>query len=537
MAEAKHRLDAGRVATAILLLATAVLVALGVYTARQARMQAEAAQAVSHTHEVIEEIRNITFGIADAESAVRGYAVSPDASFVEELEPATERTRSAVARLRTLTADNPEQLARLGVLAPKVERRVAMLRDHMALLRSGPVDGLMIGAHALTVEIEGDTERMLVVERALLAARAADTRAQADANVLSAAMATGFGSLLILTTMVVLTRELRRRRAAEGQLSLLLDFVELLHACRTFDEALAIAATMLPRFFEGSAGAVSIVPPSRDLVETRVTWGVGAGNGGAFEPDACWALRRGQAHVFHGERGDVACAHPGAASAEASICQPLTAYGEVLGLLTVTSPSSLRAARSGVAAVAEQLALALANLQLREVLRNQSIRDPLTGLFNRRYTEETLARDLARATRDKTGLGVVMIDVDHFKRFNDTFGHDGGDAVLQQIASVMKAHTRAGDVASRMGGEELLVLLPGADVETTRQKAERLRELVEALRVEHEGRSLGQVTISVGVSAFPIHGVTAEKLIRTADKALYDAKHAGRNRVVVAAAT
>jgi diguanylate cyclase (GGDEF)-like protein len=177
--------------------------------------------------------------------------------------------------------------------------------------------------------------------------------------------------------------------------------------------------------------------------------------------------------------------------------------------------------------------MALANLGLRETLRNQSIRDPLTGLFNRRYLEETLERELRRAIRAGEPLGVLMIDVDHFKQFNDLHGHEAGDYVLREVAATLRRATRFSDVASRIGGEEMVILLPGADLSQAKRKADQLRDQVSQLDMKQLGNALGQVTISVGVSALPDHGEGAAELLRIADSAMYRSKREGRNRVSV----
>jgi diguanylate cyclase (GGDEF)-like protein len=186
--------------------------------------------------------------------------------------------------------------------------------------------------------------------------------------------------------------------------------------------------------------------------------------------------------------------------------------------------------------VGAQLALGLANLRLRETLRNQSIRDPLTGLFNRRYMEETLERELRRAGRSGKGLGVVMIDVDNFKRHNDVFGHDAGDVVLRRIGELLQRGLRREDTACRFGGEEFVLVLPDARAEDAARRAEELREQVRRLATTVKGVSVGSVTVSLGVAAYPEHGLTGEMLIKAADGALYAAKREGRDRVVLAPA-
>lgn len=186
--------------------------------------------------------------------------------------------------------------------------------------------------------------------------------------------------------------------------------------------------------------------------------------------------------------------------------------------------------------MSEQVGLALANLRLREALRYQSIRDPLTGLFNRRFLDEWLDRELHRAAREETALALLMLDLDHFKRFNDSFGHDGGDAVLREVGKVLQEELRSGDIACRLGGEELAVVAPGTTAAGATILAERIRQRVESLLVVANGQSLGGVTVSIGIAAFPNDGQVAENLMRAADHALYSAKGNGRNRVEVALA-
>ena len=181
--------------------------------------------------------------------------------------------------------------------------------------------------------------------------------------------------------------------------------------------------------------------------------------------------------------------------------------------------------------VSEHIALALSNLKLRETLHNLSIRDPLTGLFNRRYLEETLEREIRRAVRKNHPLGLIMLDIDHFKPYNDAFGHQAGDVVLREVGKFLRNSTRSEDIACRFGGEEFLLVLPEASLETTLQRAEEIRGGIKHLDVEFAGKVLGEITISVGVSSYPQHGSTAEKLLACVDKALYQAKSLGRDNV------
>jgi diguanylate cyclase (GGDEF)-like protein len=218
------------------------------------------------------------------------------------------------------------------------------------------------------------------------------------------------------------------------------------------------------------------------------------------------------------------------------LCVPMIAQGDALGLLCLASEESgqISADQQRLAtAVAEHIALALANLKLREALEYQSIRDGLTGLYNRRYLEESLEREINRAQRQKFGLGIIMIDIDHFKNYNDTFGHNGGDIVLQQLGNILQKNVRGSDIACRYGGEEFTLILPEISLEFVKERAEQIRVEVQQLKPKHRDQDLGQITLSLGIAMFPNQGLTGESIMRAADTALYQAKEEGRNRVCV----
>jgi diguanylate cyclase (GGDEF)-like protein len=178
--------------------------------------------------------------------------------------------------------------------------------------------------------------------------------------------------------------------------------------------------------------------------------------------------------------------------------------------------------------------MALSNLKLHETLRSQSIRDPLTGLFNRRFMEESLELELRRATRNQRPLGVIMLDLDHFKHFNDTFGHEAGDTLLRELGTFLQSNIRAEDIACRYGGEEFTLILPEGNAEVTLQRANFLREAIKRMDVKHRNQPLGRITASMGVALFPEHGRTRDALLTASDDALYRSKEEGRDRVTVA---
>ena len=315
---------------------------------------------------------------------------------------------------------------------------------------------------------------------------------------------------------------------------------ETLQSCRTIDELRAGVPTALSGLLPGIGGRLTLLNPSQNLLAIGAHWG----NHGflaesIFPPEDCWGLRRGQAYPPAGVVGGFVCKHvhwPNSELAEASyICIPMAAQGEMIGVLTLDAVRAIDATERGLGiAASEQLALALANLRLQETLRTQSIRDPLTTLFNRRYLEVSLERELARAERRSLPLAVLMLDLDHFKQFNDTYGHDAGDALLTEFAEVLKRTTRSEDIACRYGGEEFTVILLESDADAARNRAEQIRVATAAMAVEHRHQKLGRVSVSIGIALFPQDARTVEDLLRRADTALYQAKNTGRDRIVCA---
>jgi diguanylate cyclase (GGDEF)-like protein len=327
-------------------------------------------------------------------------------------------------------------------------------------------------------------------------------------------------------------------RTINSEVMLLGKMSNLLQACLTEKEAQATISEFMGQLFPNHSGAIYRICESIDMVELLVSWGKNPPIEFVFPIHDCWSLRSGRSHLFDRQHNDLPCQHYHASSTEQSLCIPLMAQGETFGLLYLTSNSlsnKLTAAKQKLAlAVAEHTGLALANLKLRETLRLQSIRDALTGLYNRRYLEEYLATETHRCQRSGKSFGVVMIDVDHFKNFNDTFGHETGDMVLQELAKFLQNNVRSSDVVCRYGGEELTLILSEVSLEDTEKIAEKIRLGVKQLSLKSHHQSVGAITISLGVAIFPQDGWTCDRLLESADQALYRAKREGRDRVSVA---
>jgi diguanylate cyclase (GGDEF)-like protein/PAS domain S-box-containing protein len=318
------------------------------------------------------------------------------------------------------------------------------------------------------------------------------------------------------------------------EMTLLSEMGDMLRACLTSDEAYSVIVRVAQQIFPVQAGALYAITPSRNLVEAVAIWGDASLVERVFAPDECWALRRGRVHWVEDAHVGLLCKHLPHPAPEGYLCVPMMAQSEALGILYLTQPTNARlieAKQRLAVTMAEHIAMALSNLKLHETLRSQSIRDPLTGLFNRRFMEESLALELRRAVRNQRPLGVIMLDLDRFKYFNDTYGHEAGDTLLRELGTLLQTNIRGEDIACRYGGEEFTLILPEGSAEVTCQRAEALREAIKRMDVLHRGATLGRISASLGVAVFPEHGRTVEALLQAADAALYQSKDAGGDHV------
>ncbi len=338
--------------------------------------------------------------------------------------------------------------------------------------------------------------------------------------------------------------DLARIRAEEkshsSDLSLLGRYGNLLLGCTDLAEALQTSEQMLSQLLPDYACTIYPLIDGEGLAEATHLWGNAVVETAlqASPPDC---LCMGSKRVQRGGSAEAAslCAHFHASGNEpdfATACIPLIAQGDSLGWISLTAPVPPGIDKLQVAiAAADQLALALANLKLRQSLRDLSVRDPLTGLFNRRYLAESLGRELARSQRRNLQVAVMTFDLDHFKAFNDNYGHAAGDAILVAFARMLQANSRNEDIACRQGGEEFVLLLPEMVLDVALRRANEMMQSLLTLNLVHEGQALPSIATSIGIAIYPQHGKTPERLLAQADQALYRAKSLGRNRVEVAA--
>jgi diguanylate cyclase (GGDEF)-like protein/PAS domain S-box-containing protein len=327
----------------------------------------------------------------------------------------------------------------------------------------------------------------------------------------------------------------------ESDLAVLGELEDMLQLCVDSLQAYDVMGYFAGRLFSKDSGVLRLLRHENGGLEAVASWGQQAPPPRSFSSESCLALcTGGPSDNF--ESGPT-CSHRIPGNTPKSLCVPILGQGEVLGLIEfqvadltengIFSAQSATEFRRRAEILTEHLGRTLTSLSIREDLRSQSIRDPLTGLFNRRYLEEALDREVHRAMRARRPLGLIMLDLDHFKVFNDTHGHAAGDALLRAMGRLLRARIRGEDIACRYGGEEFLVILPEAPLEIASKRAEQLREEVLRLHLGQGHNILEPVTVSMGVAAYPIHGSTVGDLLAAADSHLYIAKHRGRDQVVV----
>ena len=336
------------------------------------------------------------------------------------------------------------------------------------------------------------------------------------------------------------TEVLVQERARQTEARLLAQLDEWLQSCKSLDELYKVVSKFMVKLLPGSKGELYIFSNSRDALDGMCNWNTRDLHT-SITADSCWALRRGRSYAFESEGLCFTCDHVEAHHHQVDVaeyvCIPILAHGDTVGLLHIRfdhldeNAASLMSHAEFAQRCGEHISMAIANAKLRDELRDQSIRDPLTGLYNRRYFMDAIRREVSISERRGSRFGLISFDADKFKAFNDNHGHDAGDMVLRAIGAKLQEVMIAGEIPCRFGGEEFMVLVPAATLEETLALADRLREAVSLTQIRYVDRILPRITISCGVSAYPDCALQPADLLKKADEALYRAKEAGRDCV------
>ncbi len=336
--------------------------------------------------------------------------------------------------------------------------------------------------------------------------------------------------------LLALVNELQWR---DRQMQLMNHMNDLLQSCVTQEEAYRVINMIIEDLFPGHNGCISILHSKDEHLEVVVRWGAEVIMEPTFLLEDCWALRRGHLHEVNDPQTGLVCNHFIHPPQGGYICLPLTVQGETLGVLSLIDNTVVRGEhppglKQLAVNVSETIKLSLANLRLRDELRQQATHDPLTGLFNRRYLDETLPRELQMAQRRNMPLCIVMLDIDGFKKFNDSFGHGPGDLLLSEFGRILREHLRGSDISCRYGGDEFVLVMPDSSLADAQERMEQIRVFIKELPKNNFGEQIvDMVTLSAGIAFMPDHGTTHHELLRAADEAMYAAKQAGRDRIVM----
>lgn len=505
---------------------------------------------VEHTHEVLHEMDGVEDGLQDAREAWLHYVLTPEKLDLDNFEAAVEQIWSRLQGVESKIQDDPEAVQNIKQLRVWINDELLQLRANLRtqhtllIFHSHDSDYRRDRVRDAIQKFKDDQERVLRQRN-----QAAQDRAQQITR--SVLSRIGVFSLLMGVLFLLVLGESKKLRVAEqsallaqtrleGSLlqlqgetensKLLNDLQADLQICANSSEAARVAAAYLQRLVPTSSGTVFEIDPQRHEMNARAAWGNDERAGRMYSTEDCCAVRGGRVHSHLEETRGLACRHFAKDAPPVYICFPLSALGETLSLLhvNVPHPSAFSASRlSLVQQVGEYTALRLANLKLRDKLQDQSVRDPLTGLYNRRFLETTLEEVLRHSGENGPGTGIIMADLDGFKLFNDTFGHDAGDHVLREVGKVFRRSVRSEDVVCRYGGEEFLMVVPDSSPESVCERAELMRTAIGSLELEHAGRPLGKITASFGISFSQDGTLTSDVLLRHADEALYIAKRSG----------
>ncbi len=511
-----------------------------------------AAGIAEHSREVLSALQAASLNTERIEFRTRLYLLTGDGDQLSAARSEANQLDTAALHLKALVADNRGESGNMDNLAACTE---ALNHALNTLNTQSALPSTQILYCQETISLMSEQERRLL-----------NARDQKSQHISTVSLVTEFAFIgLSLLTLVVLfgflLRDalLRQRteqqtlltneelaqsiKALEDQASesdLLTSARDELQLCVDLRQVYQSAANSFSRLLPQSSGSLCMINNSRQMVEVVSSWGKNLIE--SFSPpESCCGLRSGQPRWRQPGVSELHCSHFAAAPPEHYLCVPIVAHGDTMGVLCIEcqderSMLSLRERFDGLRQLLQLTGMAVASLNLQTKLENQSLRDPLTGLYNHHFMQIALGRELARASRHQSVLALFMLDIDHFKRFNDTYGHAAGDTVLKAVAEVFRSIVRGEDIVCRYGGEEFTIILPDIGEDIANQRAEAIRKSVEKLRVPLKTEDYAQVevTVSIGVAFYPADGTSSDALLRMADEALYRAKREGRNRVSLA---
>ena len=537
------------------------MVVAGAFVYGNTRRLITSGEWVLHTQEVLSSLQRVSLLLERMEYRSRLYTLTANEEQLTRAQASANQLDTTLVHLRALVADSDYQIANFQNLNACAEE---LIRSENNFTLKSELSAIQLQKCQQAIGLMNDREHSLLQERS----KGSEHSSFTSIGIEVAFVGFSLSSLLVLFGFL-LRDALRRQKVGQERVStnerlgkmvnaledrahetqMLTSARDELQLCVDIQQVYRSAANSFSRLLAGTSGSLCIINNSRQMVEVVSTW---TGDSGELDrphavedfspPESCCGLRSGQPRWRQPGVSEIHCTHFNGPAPERYLCKPIVAHGNTLGMLYVQCQTAeqviaVNQRMDGLRQLVQLTGMAIATLNLRTKLENQSIRDSLTGLFNRHFMQISLERELSRAARRKQTLAVFMLDLDHFKKFNDTFGHAAGDTVLKEIAEIFRSSIRTEDIACRYGGEEFTIMVPDVTPTIALQRAESIRRAVAGLRVPLDKEVYAEFTVSTGVAFYPEDGETADLLLRRADLALYRAKRSGRNQVAQYEAT
>jgi len=506
---------------------------------------------VQHTEDVLASLQRVSLLTERIEYRSRLYTLTGNQEQLTLARASANQLETSLAHLKALVADSDYQTRNLQILFSNAQYYEQALNNFTV---KSELSAIQLQQSQQAIGLMTDHEQSLLQERSKGSQQSSFTSISAEVAFVGLSLISLvvlFGFLLrdavrrqeigkqTASTNERLARTVNELEDRAHESELLTSARDELQLCVDVQQVYRSAAMGFSRLLAGTSGSLCMINNSGQLVEVVSSW-QGTSSESSIQdfhpPESCCGLRSGQPRWRQPGVSEIHCSHFSRQVPDRYLCKPIVANGTTLGMLYVQCASeaqlnTVNQRMDGLRQLVQLTGMAIATLNLRTKLENQSIRDSLTGLFNRHFMQISLEREISRAARRKQTLAVFMLDLDHFKKFNDTFGHAAGDSVLQAVAEIFQTSIRTEDIACRYGGEEFTIMLPDVTPAVALERAESIRQGVANVRLPLDRQVYTEFSVSIGVAVYPNDGETSDLLLRRADMALYRAKRSGRNQV------
>jgi len=544
------------------LLTFIVIILLNILSYYQVSKFAIAGQYVTQTHQIIQATNNALINMLEIESLTKSYLIEDNKTFTQALNQKTDNFYYNLNLAKKLLISRNRQ-QKLVTLENLFKQNIQLIRQSILFKKNNKVEttrlSLIHQSENLSKKIKIALLEINTETFGLLKERNENALNHLNQLNIFIIVTSIITVLIFLISFLAINQQLSRQQSANNKLKLAYEELKehdrgmsslnemdtLLQTCTTIEEALQLITAYCKKLLPLVSGIIYLSDTSNKHFTASATWNEPQTQEKVFYPDQCWALRQKKIHLFLNKKENIPCSHYARKKLpQISFCIPLLAQNDLIGLLYIeiqkmdsTEEEKIHLALENYQLImnnmATLIALSIANIRLKDNLRTQSLRDPLTKLYNRAYLNEFLVLEINRAERDNTKLAIVMLDIDHFKSINDTLGHQEGDLILQTIGKVLLKQVRKSDIACRYGGEEFLLMLYDTTLNDATKRVKEIKQSISEIKFHSCEGLVKSITASFGIAIYPDHSRRIHALIKSADQALYLSKQRGRNRITV----